>query len=126
MKSGDSETTLEELKQLVEQFAKERHWKHHHTPKNLAMGIAIEASELMEHYQWDHQSEPDKEEVADELSDVLFNLLNFAINENIDISSSFKSKYKKLQEKYPTTTFNKEHADLEEYHRIKKKYREKK
>lgn len=120
----DKSTTIEELKELVRKFGKERHWERHHTPKNLAMGIVIEAAELMEHYQWERQGKPDREEVADELADVLFNVLLFAAVENLDLSNSFLSKYKKLQKKYPIEKFNKKTDDLEEYRRIKKSYRQ--
>ena len=44
----DGETTLGELKELVEGFVSERDWSQFHTPKNLSMALAIEASELME------------------------------------------------------------------------------
>ena len=49
----DSETTIEDLRSLVAQFVRERDWEQFHDPKNLAMSIAIEAAELMEHFQWD-------------------------------------------------------------------------
>lgn len=123
MKKNDAQTTLQDLKDLVKMFCEDRHWQRHHTPKNLAMGIAIEAAELMEHYQWEREGKPNPEEVADELADVLFNLLNFALCENIDISSSFERKYKKLLKKYPVKKFNKNTDDLAEYQRIKKAYR---
>jgi len=48
----DDQTTVDELRQLVEQFVAERNWHQFHTPKNLAMALAIEAAELMEHFQW--------------------------------------------------------------------------
>ncbi|HLC91886.1 MAG TPA: nucleotide pyrophosphohydrolase [Candidatus Saccharimonadales bacterium] len=123
-KKSDQDTTIQELKDMVKKFGAERHWQRHHTPKNLAMGIAIEAAELMEHYQWERAGKPDPDEVADELSDVLFNLLNFAMIEKIDITSAFMAKHKKLQAKYPKEKFNKGHDDLDEYRKIKKAYRQ--
>ncbi len=48
----DDQTTVQELKTLVAKFRDERGWKEEHNPKNLAMSIAIEAAELMEHFQW--------------------------------------------------------------------------
>ena len=126
MTKYDNETTLRELKELVEKFGKERNWGRHHTPKNLTMNIAIEAAELMEHYVWEREGKPDEDEVADELADILFNVLNFANSENIDLSSAFISKYEKLQKKYPVSTFNQDNDDLDEYRRIKKDYRDRK
>ena len=49
---SDSRTTLAELKQLVGDFVDRRDWQQFHSPKNLSMSIAIEAAELMEHFQW--------------------------------------------------------------------------
>lgn len=126
MGNTDTETTLQELKDLVKVFCNDRNWEKHNTPKNLAMSIAIEAAELMEHYQWDRDKKPDLDEVSDELADILFNLINFALSQDIDISKSFVRKYKKLQTKYPTGTFNNQSDESEDYDRIKKAYRENK
>jgi dCTP diphosphatase len=49
--SSDS-TTVSQLQLIVNQFVEERDWERFHHPKNLAMSIAIEAAELMEHFQW--------------------------------------------------------------------------
>ena len=49
---SDSETTVAELRRLVDDFVDQRDWHQFHTPKNLAMSLAIEAAELMEHFQW--------------------------------------------------------------------------
>jgi dCTP diphosphatase len=123
-KKTDATTNPQELKDLVIKFCQERHWEQHHSPKNLAMGIAIEAAELMEHYQWDQPV--DLREVSDELADVLFNLLNLAQRENIDVAASFMKKYQKILAKYPLEKFNEQRSDLDEYRRIKQIYRGKK
>ena len=60
---------MEELKSEIIKFQKERDWKKFHTPENLAKSISIEASELLEHFQWGE--EYNLNEVADELADVL-------------------------------------------------------
>ena len=49
---NDAETTVVQLRQIVERFVAERDWHQFHTPKNLAMSLAVEAAELMEHFQW--------------------------------------------------------------------------
>ncbi|HSX47133.1 MAG TPA: nucleotide pyrophosphohydrolase [Patescibacteria group bacterium] len=120
----DDKTTIQELKDLVIKFAKDRHWEKHHVPKNLAMGIAIEAAELMEHYQWEREGDPDPEEVADELADIIFNALNFAYVTNIDVASAFMHKYEKIVKKYPVDIFNEKNDTLKDYRRIKKQYRQ--
>ena len=49
---SDRQTTVAELRELVEAFVERRDWHQFHAPKNLAMSLAIEAAELMEHFQW--------------------------------------------------------------------------
>ena len=49
---ADATTTLGTLKEAVRQFAAERQWEPFHSPKNLTMGLAVEAAELMEHFLW--------------------------------------------------------------------------
>jgi dCTP diphosphatase len=120
---NDANTTIQELKELVIKFVTDRHWQRHQAPKNLVMNIAIEAAELMEHYVWEREGKPDSEEVADELADVLFNVLNFAQQENIDITTAFINKYQKIIKKYPLEKFNEDRDDLDEYRRIRHIYR---
>jgi len=52
----DERTTVRELRRMVERFVRERDWEQFHTPKNLSMGMAVEAAELMELFQW-HDAE---------------------------------------------------------------------
>lgn len=96
VQDGDTETTVAELRAAVAAFVAARDWEKHHTPKHLAMSIAIEAAEIMEHVQWlsaDQaralvQDEARRAEVADELADVLIYCLSFANSADIDISLS--------------------------------------
>jgi NTP pyrophosphatase (non-canonical NTP hydrolase) len=48
----DRSATVQSLKDAFGQFVSERQWEQFHSPKNLAMGLAIEAAELMEHFLW--------------------------------------------------------------------------
>lgn len=124
MNNTDDQTTIQELKDLVAAFGDERGWGKHYTPKNLAISIAIEAAELMEHFQWDNYRKEDKEAIAAELADVLSYCLNFAHRMDIDIATTFRAKLEAAKKKYPTETFNPENDGAEEYFRIKKAYRE--
>ena len=49
---NDQTTTVSELAQLIAEFVDERDWNQFHSPKNISMSMAIEAAELMEHFQW--------------------------------------------------------------------------
>jgi len=105
----DSDTTLTQLRDEVQQFADERNWNQYHTPKNLGMSIAIEAAEIMEHFQW-YSNEQSVELVkdgntrnlvADELADVMIYCLLLANQADIDISSAVKTKLERNKGRYP-------------------------
>ena len=109
----DSATTLANLREAVRRFAAERDWEQFHSPKNLAMGLAVEAAELMEHFLWvegesSRQIIHDKaglEKVADELADVAVYLLNFANTLDIDLSEAILAKIAKNALKYPAEKY---------------------
>ena len=104
-----SKITLDEIKQKIKQFVKERDWEQYHSPKNLSMSIAIEAAELMEHFQWltIEQSKEllrdnkKREEIEDELADITIFILDFCNMFNIDIEKSILRKLNKSAKKYP-------------------------
>lgn len=109
MKISDSDTTISHLRNEVRKFAEERNWSQFHSPKNLGMSIAIEAAEIMEHFQWTSNEmsaelineEAIRNKVADELADVLIYCLLLANQAEIDISSSVKSKLERNKQRYP-------------------------
>jgi dCTP diphosphatase len=108
----DTTTTITELKTLVKRFVRQRAWEQFHTPKNLSMGLAIEAAELMELFQW--YAGPDsirvaqqrrvKQAAADELADCVIYCLSFATSTGIDISAAVRAKLRKNRRKYPVRT----------------------
>jgi len=122
-KPNDKQMTIQELKDMVVKFRDERGWRKHHTPKNLAMSIAIEAAELMELFQWDDYSERDQQKIADEMSDILTYCFNLADILGIDIASSFVSKLERVKLKYPVELFNQKQDRSEDYYHIKQAYR---
>jgi dCTP diphosphatase len=110
---SDNQTTVADLRELVRAFVDARDWRQFHSPKNLSMALAIEAAELMEHFQWIPPEEsrtvdrdPEKlNAVAEELSDVLCYALAIANELNIDVSQSMRSKMKKNELKYPAEEY---------------------
>ncbi len=80
-------------------FRDTRDWKPYHTPENLAKSIAIEAGELLEHYQWG--VEPNLDDVKDEIADVLAYALMLCEAYGYDPESIVLSKIKKNAMKYP-------------------------
>lgn len=110
---SDSETTLANLKARLARFVAEREWQKYHDPKNLAMSVAIEAAELMEHFQWLPSDElksfvantEKRREIADEMADVMCYLLSLANALNIDLADAVVTKLAKNERKYPAAEF---------------------
>jgi NTP pyrophosphatase (non-canonical NTP hydrolase) len=110
---GDTDTTVAELRQLVADFVAARDWSQFHSPKNVAMALAIEAAELMEHFQWidaaDSRDIPRDATklaaVAEEVSDVFGYTLALANELGIDISQAFRAKMIKNAKKYPAAEY---------------------
>lgn len=90
---------LEELLKRIEKFNKDRDWDQFHTPVNLAKSISIEASELLECYQWNDSA--NIEDVKEELADVLNYCLQMALVLNLDPIEIINKKMDKTEEKYP-------------------------
>ena len=103
----DDRTTLQELKDKMAQFVKERDWEQFHTPKNLSMSIAIEAAELMEHFQWltvEQSKNLDPEalqEIGEELADIIIYSLSLANFLGLDLAETVNAKMEKNIRKYP-------------------------
>jgi NTP pyrophosphatase (non-canonical NTP hydrolase) len=105
----DEKTTLKDLRDVMQRFVSQRQWTKYHKPKNLSMSIAIEAAELMEHFQWlDHgqsdqvaSDESWREEIASEMADILAYLLSLANALEIDLSQTFLAKMQRNERKYP-------------------------
>jgi len=111
--SSDDRTSVAELRELVRQFVDERDWQQFHTPKNLSMALAIEAAELMEHFQWLTADESQQaiaepqslSAIGEELADVLCYALALANTLGLDVSTIMQSKMVKNRQKYPVTSF---------------------
>jgi NTP pyrophosphatase (non-canonical NTP hydrolase) len=99
--------SLEQLNQRVLQFARDRDWEQFHSPKNLAMALAGEAGELLEHFQWltEQQSQQlaadKKDAVALELADILIYLVRLAERLDIDLVEAANRKVAINEQRYP-------------------------
>lgn len=98
---------IKALAKKIIEFRDEREWKQFHKPKDLAISLALEAAEVLEHFQWKSEKEiesyikTNKEEIGDELADVLCYILTMAHDLNIDISKAAEKKIEKNRKKYP-------------------------
>jgi NTP pyrophosphatase (non-canonical NTP hydrolase) len=110
---SDDQTTIDELKRVVDRFVQDRDWHQFHTPKNLSMALAIEAAELMEHFQWltAEQSRGvagdavKRGAVGEELADVVCYTLALANELGIDVSDAVRDKMAKNARKYPADEY---------------------
>lgn len=115
---SDDLTTVAELKQNMAAFVAERDWRQFHTPKNIAMALAVEAAELMEHFQWmDGEAsrhigqDPRKlAAVAEEIADVVGYSFAIANELGIDLSQTIRAKMVKNAQKYPAAEFQGKHS----------------
>jgi len=101
---AQSDTTFSEIDDLVLEYMRARDWDNI-APRALAISLALEANELLEHFQWEETPIGDKEALADELADVLVYAFNFAQIMNIDIAEAIKHKLEKSDKKYPADLF---------------------
>ncbi|OGH93261.1 MAG: nucleotide pyrophosphohydrolase [Candidatus Magasanikbacteria bacterium RIFOXYD1_FULL_40_23] len=99
--------SLEELQKKIIAFRDARDWKQFHTPKDLAIGLLLEAGEVAEHFHWKNEEDlkeyikTHKEEIGDEMGDVLNYLLIMANDFGIDLADATDKKIDKNAQKYP-------------------------
>ena len=91
---------FEQIKQRIDKFVRDRDWRQFHTPSNLAKSISIEASELLECFQWS-DTDYDLEHVKEELADVLNYCIQMSQVLNLDIVDILNAKMDKTEKKYP-------------------------
>jgi dCTP diphosphatase len=111
MTSERATTTLDELAARLADFARERDWDQFHSPKNLAMALAGEVGELLEHFQWLTEAQSRempaeaREAVALELADVLLYLVRLADQLGVDLVAAAARKIELNAAKYPVDAF---------------------
>ena len=104
---ADEQCTLMELQQQVARFNRDRDWAQFHNPRNLAMAVSVEASELLELFLWSRDEGPQPAvstrtpQVAHEMADVLICLLSLAERMEIDLPSAVRAKLELNAAKYP-------------------------
>lgn len=109
----DDITTIGELRQRMADFVTARDWGQFHSPKNLAMGLAVEAAELMEHFLWIDNAQSfavakdadSLRAIGEEMADVACYLLAMANVLDLDLSSAIVDKLAKNAVKYPVERY---------------------
>lgn len=101
--------SLIDLTYRVRSFCEARDWDQFHGPKDLAIGVITEASELLEHFRflsdeqalWLLKDSQKKADIEEELADILFFLLRFSQRFNIDLGQALIRKIEESEKKYP-------------------------
>lgn len=98
---------IQSLIKIILKFRKARNWKQFHNPKDMSISLVLEATEVLEHFQWKKGDEiqeyikSHKKEIGEELSDVLYWVLLLSHDLDIDIKKAFNRKMAISNRKYP-------------------------
>ncbi|MFM2424212.1 MAG: hypothetical protein RLZZ70_603 [Candidatus Parcubacteria bacterium] len=98
------EYSLQQIQERIKKFSIDRDWVQFHDPKNLAISLQLEASEVLELFQWTQNNEiklGKESDLADELSDVLYWTVKLADHYDIDLVKALNNKMDKNEVKYP-------------------------
>jgi dCTP diphosphatase len=112
---------VKDLGDAIKAFIEERDWEQFHSPKNLAMALSVEVSEVVEHFQWLTQEQSrnlpaDKlAEVREEIGDVMIYLTELADKLGIDPVEAARAKLRINEEKYPADLFKGKASKYTEY-----------
>lgn len=105
----DSDTNISLIKEKIRHFVKERDWEQFHHPKELAISLSLEASEVLELFQWKEKQSLEElkkdsklmEKLKEEIADVMIYAINLAHYTGIDVTEAIIEKLKKNSLKYP-------------------------
>ena len=99
---------FKDLLEMIVAFREQRNWKQFHKPKDMAISLALEATEVLEHFQWKSNEEVENylqsggaAGLSEELADVLYWVLLLAHDTGIDLERAFRAKMAKNEVKYP-------------------------
>ncbi len=108
---------LDAMTEQVRDFCNARDWRKYHTPKELAIGMATESSELLqlfrfmsdEHIAGMFEDTEQRQAIEDEIADTLLFLLRFADLNRIDLPAALSSKFKRNGKRYPVDASSNEY-----------------
>ena len=114
---------LDAMTAQVRDFCDERNWRKYHSPKELAIGIATESSELLQLFRFMSderiaemfEDTERRQAIEDEVADTLLFLLRFADLNGIDLPKALSSKLKRNGERYPVDASSNEYRKASHY-----------
>jgi len=98
---------IKEITKKIKKFCNDRDWIQFHDSKSMAASIVIEASELLEHFQWSNRDEvqeyikKNKSEIGEEIADIAIYLFELTDNLGLDLAKIMEKKLRKNNKKYP-------------------------
>ena len=98
---------IKNITEKIKKFRDDRDWMQFHDPKNMAVSIILEASELLEHFQWktieevEEYAKNHQDEIQDEIADIALYLFEMADNLGIELIKAMEAKLAKNEKKYP-------------------------
>jgi len=109
------------IQRILRKFAKDREWDKFHSLRNLSVSISIEASELLEIFQWEENSFLKKKElkkrISEEIADILLYLLRFSDIAKLDLEKVCLEKIDINKKKYPVELSK---GNAKKYNHLKK------
>ena len=105
---------MDKVINALKSFRDERNWSQFHSPKNLANSIIIEAAELLENFQWEHQKE-DRKNIEEELADIMSYCLLLCEKYGFDPEEIILKKIEQNKKKYPK---DKAYGKADKYHKL--------
>lgn len=115
-----SKENISDLTNRIISFRDARDWKQFHNPKDSALSLTLEATEVLEHFQWKNGEELEKycetykDNIGEELADVFYWILLMSHDLDIDITKALNKKMKKNEKKYPVEKFRSNHKKYNE------------
>jgi len=112
---------IKKLTDIIVKHCNDRDWSKFHNPKDLAISLQLEASEVLEHFQWKSEQEikehikKHKKEIGEELADTLYWILLISYYLKIDMEKAFLTKMKKNEKKYPVKKAKGKHLKYTHY-----------
>lgn len=109
MNTSDQTRTVAQLKDQIRHFVQERDWEQFHTPKDLAIGLSVEAAELLEHFRFQSEAEIESKladeaslkDIGHELADVLYFVLLMCDRFGLDAAATLEEKLAISAARYP-------------------------
>ncbi len=98
---------MQKIQSIIKDFSKQRDWDKFHNPKNLSMALSVEASELVEIFQWldfeqaSNLTAEKKEHTKQELADIAVYLIRMCMDLDINLEEAILEKMKLNEKKYP-------------------------